>query len=164
MTLLQQYVKKERKELREQGVQVHVYGELDQLARGPRTAVREIEEATRGGRALQLNLMISYGARAEILRAARELAREAAAGELDPETIDEARFTGHLFTADLPDPDLLIRTSGEQRISNFMLWQIAYAELYMTPTLWPDFTRRDLFDAILEYQSRDRRFGRVGAG
>ena len=164
MTLLQKYVKKERDELREQGVEVHVHGDLDRLTPGPRRAVEEIEEATRGGASLALNLMISYGGRTEILRAARTLAREARAGTLDPDSIDEALFSRYLFTGDLPDPDLLIRTSGEQRISNFMLWQIAYAELYITPTLWPDFDRRHLFDAIVEFQNRDRRFGRVGAG
>jgi undecaprenyl diphosphate synthase len=162
MTLLQQYVKRERDELREQGVEVRVYGDLDRMATGPRAAIDEIEAATRGGTSLSLNLMISYGGRMEIVRAARMLADDVAAGRVDPGTIDERAFAARLFTADVPDPDLLIRTSGEQRISNFMLWQLAYTELYITPALWPDFTREHLFAAILEYQKRERRFGRVG--
>jgi undecaprenyl diphosphate synthase len=96
-------------------------------------------------------------------RAVRLLAEDAAAGRIDPAEIDEAALGGRLYTADWPDPDLLIRTSGEMRISNFLLWQLAYAELYVTPVLWPDFTRRHLFEAILEFQRRDRRFGRVSA-
>ena len=97
------------------------------------------------------------------LWAARSLARDAAEGRLDPDTIDEAAVRSRLYTADCPDPDLLIRTSGERRISNFLLWQLAYAELYISPVLWPDFTRRELFEALRDYQQRDRRFGRVNA-
>ena len=111
----------------------------------------------------RLNLFISYGARAEIVRAARALAHEAAAGRLDPETIDEETLSARLYTADCPDPDLLIRTSGEQRISNFLLWQLAYAELYITTCSGPTSARRDLFEAIAEFQRRDRRYGRVTA-
>src|SRR5690606_3100320 len=117
-----------------------------------------------GGLRLRLNLMISYGGRAEIARAARHLAERAAAGDLDPAMIDEDRFASELYTAGLPDPDLLIRTSGEQRISNFLLWQLAYTELFGSPVLWPDFTRDHLFAAILDYQRRERRFGGVAAG
>ncbi len=163
MALLQRYVKKEREELRQQGVEVRVHGDLDRLASGPRRAVDEIQHATRGGSELLLNLMISYGGRADIVRAARSLAEDAAAGRLRPEEIDECTLSGRLCTAGISDPDLLMRTSGEQRISNFMLWQVAYSELYITPTLWPDFTRHDLYLAIAEYQRRERRFGRVGA-
>jgi undecaprenyl diphosphate synthase len=107
--------------------------------------------------------MISYGARAELVRAARRLAERAVAGELDPSSIDERCFSQELYTAAVPDPDLLIRTSGEQRISNFLLWQLAYTELYVTPVLWPDFRREHLWAAIADYQKRDRRYGRVGA-
>jgi undecaprenyl diphosphate synthase len=164
MTLLQQYVKREREELCRQGVRVRVFGDLDRMDAGPRAAIAEIESATAGGTHLALNLMISYSGRAEIIRAARILATEAAAGRIDPSDIDEAAFTRRLFTNGLPDPDLLIRTSGEQRISNFMLWQLAYTEMYITPALWPDFTRENLFAALLEYQKRERRFGRIGAG
>jgi undecaprenyl diphosphate synthase len=164
MSLLQQYVKRERDELREQGVRVRVFGDIERMEPGPRSAIAEIENATRGGARLALNLMISYSGRLEIIRAARSLAEDVAAGRLHPADIDEASFAVRLFTGASPDPDLLIRTSGEQRISNFMLWQLAYTELYITPTLWPDFTREHLFQAIIEYQKRERRFGRVGAG
>lgn len=163
MRLLQQYVKREAAELKSQGVEVHVHGDLDRLGPGPRKAVAAIERLTRGGAALHLNLMISYSGRAEIARAARRLAEKVATGEVTPDGVDEAAFAAELYTGDLPDPDLLIRTSGEQRISNFMLWQLAYTELYITPTLWPDFTREDLFQALHAYQKRDRRFGRVPA-
>jgi undecaprenyl diphosphate synthase len=161
MKLLQRYVAKERDELVRQGVEVMVFGDLDRLSSGPRKAVDMIQTTTAGGRNLRLNLMISYGGRAEITRAVRLIAAAVKRGELDPADIDEAVIANHLYTAGLPDPDLLIRTSGEQRISNFMLWQLAYTELYITPTLWPDFRRADLEAAIHEYQKRERRFGRV---
>jgi undecaprenyl diphosphate synthase len=163
MGLLQRYVVRERDELKRQGVAVRIFGERDRLGTGPRRAIEEIEQVTRGGRVLQLNLMISYGSRAEIVRAARRLAERVRAGELLPDDIDEAAFTAELYTAGMPDPDLLIRTSGEQRISNFMLWQLAYTELYITPILWPEFRREQLFEAIDDYQKRERRFGRVTA-
>ncbi|HET9482282.1 MAG TPA: polyprenyl diphosphate synthase [Candidatus Polarisedimenticolia bacterium] len=163
MSLLEEYIAREMQELREQGVRVRILGDLGRLTGGARAAVDRIVDATAGGTALTLNLCISYSSRAEIARAARELAREAAAGRLDPEGIDEDAIACRLYTAPCPDPDLLIRTSGEMRVSNFLLWQLAYAEFYVTPVLWPDFTRRHLFEAILEFQRRDRRFGRVTA-
>ncbi len=164
MGLLRLYAEKEKRELRRQGVEVHVLGELHRLDSGTRAAVDAITEGTRGGDALRLNLMISYSGREELLRAIRAMAREAAAGRLDPESIDEASLERNLFTAGLPDPDLLIRTSGELRISNFLLWQLAYTEIHVTPVLWPDFTREHLFEAVLDFQGRERRFGRVTAG
>jgi undecaprenyl diphosphate synthase len=112
---------------------------------------------------LTLNLFISYGARAELVRAVQRLARDAVEGRVAPESIGEREIEACLYTADCPDPDLLIRTSGEQRISNFLLWQMAYTELFISPVLWPDFSRRELFEAILDYQNRERRFGRVTA-
>ena len=161
MSVLQVYVEKERHALAEKGVEVRVLGETERLNSLSRRAVRRIEEATRGGRKLRLNLMISYGGREEIVRAARNLAAEAQAGRLAPDAIDSSRFGAALFTQGLPDPDLLIRTSGEFRISNFMLWQVAYTELYITPVYWPDFTQEDFVDAVLDYQRRERRFGTV---
>lgn len=161
MGLLQLYARKERDELRRQGVEVHVLGDLTRVDDATRSAVDEIVTGTRGGEALRLNLMISYGGREEILRAARLLAERVERGELDPSDIDSDALEGALFTAGLPSPDLLIRTSGEHRISNFMLWQLAYTELHITPVFWPDFDREDLFEAILDFQHRDRRFGRV---
>lgn len=163
MRLLRRYARQEREELRRQGVEVRVYGDLDRLAPGPRRAVEEIESHTRGGRNLKLSLMISYGGRAEIARAARLLAERVARGEISPADIDEGMFSNALYTAGIPDPDLLIRTSGEQRISNFLLWQLAYTELFVTPVLWPDFRREHLWQAIYDYQRRERRFGRVTA-
>jgi undecaprenyl diphosphate synthase len=163
MALLQEYIAREVASLRQRGVGVRILGNLDRLPASVRDAVARIEDETSAGRALALNLCISYSARAEITRAARRLAEQAAAGALDPAAIGEDTVAAELYTAPWPDPDLLIRTSGEMRISNFLLWQLAYAELYVTPVLWPDFTRRDLFEAILAFQGRNRRFGRVSA-
>ncbi len=164
MRLLCDYAESEHEELAGQGVEVRVLGEVVRLDAAAREAVRLIEDATRGGPALRLNLMISYGGREEIVRAARRLAHQARAGRLDPGAIDANAVEGMLFTRGLPDPDLLIRTSGERRISNFLLWQLAYTEFYVSSVLWPDFTREDLFAAILDYQRRERRFGVVNTG
>jgi len=161
MDLLEEYIALESAELRERGVRVRVLGDLERLSGSGREAIDRVESATAEGRALSLNLCISYSSRGEITRAARLLAEDALAGRLTPGEIDEDALARRLYTADTPDPDLLIRTSGEMRISNFLLWQLAYAELYVTPVLWPDFTRQHLFEAILEFQRRDRRFGRV---
>ncbi|MBA3498674.1 MAG: di-trans,poly-cis-decaprenylcistransferase [Gemmatimonadales bacterium] len=161
MSLLEEYIARELDNLRSKRVTVCVLGDLGRLAPGARQAVDRIMADTAGGSDLALNLCISYSSRAEIARAARQLAEDAVAGRLVPAEIDEDAVARRLYTAPWPDPDLLIRTSGEQRISNFLLWQLAYAELYVTPMLWPDFTRRDLFEAILEFQRRERRFGRV---
>lgn len=163
MALLQSYARRERDELKRKGVEVHVLGELERVDPTTKKAVDTIVEGTQGGRKLRLNLMISYGGREEILRATRTLAERVAAGEITADAIDETAFAATLFTAGLPDPDLLIRTSGEYRVSNFMLWQLAYTELHITPVLWPDFTREHLYQAVLDYQRRERRFGRVPA-
>ena len=116
----------------------------------------------KGGSELRLNLMVSYGGREELVRAVRLLSRMAGDGLLDPGSIDADLIEGALYTAGLPDPDLLVRTSGEQRVSNFMLWQLAYTEIHITPALWPDFDRDDFYAALLDYQRRERRFGEVG--
>ena len=136
-------------------------GEMERIDASTRKAVDTIVEGTRGGTALRLNLMISYGGREELVRSARELARRAVEGTLAPEDIDDETLASTLFTAGLPDPDLLIRTSGEYRISNFLLWQMAYTEMHISEVLWPDFDRENLFEAIVDYQHRERRFGRV---
>jgi undecaprenyl diphosphate synthase len=164
MQLLEEYVARDGDELRKQGVTVRVMGDLEPLAEPARGAIRQIERDTAAGTALKLNICLSYGSRAELARAARQLGEEVAAGRLRPEDIDEAMLAARLYTAGLPDPDLLIRTSGEHRLSNFLLWQLAYAEFLVTPVLWPDFTRQDLFAALEEYARRDRRFGRIPAG
>jgi undecaprenyl diphosphate synthase len=161
MSLLEEYVAREAEELRARGVRVTVFGELDRLTPTAAAAVDRVVSETAANDTLRLNLFISYGGRAELVRAAQLLARDVADGRLRPEDIDEDEIRQRLFTADTPDPDLLIRTSGEQRLSNFLLWQVAYSELYISPVLWPDFGRRELYEAILEFQSRERRFGRV---
>jgi len=148
-------------DLRERRVAVRFLGELDRLVPSAREAVERIVATTAGGDALALNICVSYGSRAEITRAARLLAEDVAAGRLRAEQVDEEALARRLYTAEWPDPDLLIRTSGEQRISNFLLWQLAYAEFHVSPVLWPDFTRQHFFEAILDFQRRDRRFGRV---
>jgi undecaprenyl diphosphate synthase len=161
MSLLEEYVEREAEELEEKGIRVRVLGDLSRLTASAAAAVERVTCSTSSNNRLILTLFISYSARDEITRAARQLARDAQAGRIAVEDIDEDAMRARLYTADTPDPDLLIRTSGERRISNFLLWQLAYAELYITPVLWPDFTRRDLFEAICDYQRRERRFGRV---
>jgi undecaprenyl diphosphate synthase len=163
MSLLEEYIAREVDDLDRKGVRVHVFGEIGRLTPAAAAAVDRVMTATEGNDQLALNLFISYGGRAELVRAARRLAEDVEAGRLTVDGIDEEEFRRRLFTADCPDPDLLIRTSGEQRLSNFLLWQLAYTELFISPVLWPDFGKRELFDAILDYQSRDRRFGRVTA-
>lgn len=161
MSLLEEYINSELDELREQGVRVRVHGDLTRLSGAAARAVHRAVAETAHCSRLGLNLFISYGGRAELVRAMRLLADDVHAGRLRPEDIDEGIIRTRLFTQDCPDPDLLIRTSGERRLSNFMLWQVAYAELYIAPELWPDFDRVALFEAILDFQSRDRRFGKV---
>jgi len=161
MSLLEEFIAREAADLAQQGVHVHVHGDLDRLSPAAASAVERVCRETSSGTRLGLNLFISYGGRAELVRAARALARDVQRGALTPEDIDEAQFRARLFTADCPDPDLLIRTSGERRLSNFLLWQVAYAELYISSVLWPDFNRATLYEAICDFQRRDRRFGRV---
>jgi undecaprenyl diphosphate synthase len=161
MELLEEFIAREVAELRAEGVTVHVLGELSRLTPSARAAVQRIERETGAGGKLALNLCISYSSRAEITRAARLLAEEVQAGIRRVDEIDEEAVAARLLTAPWGDPDLLIRTSGEHRVSNFLLWQLAYTELYLTTVLWPDFTRRHLYEAILDYQRRERRFGKV---
>jgi len=163
MSLLEEYIAREADELATQGVRVQVLGDLARLTPAAASAAATLIERTAHNDRLVLNLFISYGSRAEIVRAAQLLAEDVRAGRLAPADIDEERMAERLYTAGVPDPDLLIRTSGEQRISNFLLWQVAYAELYMSPVLWPNFRKHELFAAILDFQQRDRRFGRVTA-
>ena len=159
MGLLRHYLRGEIAELHRNGVRLRVIGKRGRLAPDIVTLIENAEALTRDNIGVNLTIALSYGGRAEIIATVRRLAEKAAAGELTPEAIDEATFAQHLFTADIPDPDLLIRTSGEQRISNFLLWQCAYAELVFTKTLWPDFGRVDLEQAIADYGGRERRYG-----
>ncbi len=161
MGLLKYYAEKERDELRKKGIRVRILGDLDRVDEDVREAVEQIEKVTADGQRLHLNLMLSYSGRDELLRAARLLAEEAVRGRMAPDEIDQDALEEVLYTRGLPDPDLLIRTSGEFRLSNFMLWQLAYTEIHISPVLWPDFTREDLKAAVHEYQRRERRFGRV---
>jgi undecaprenyl diphosphate synthase len=161
MSLLEEYIAHEVSELRGQGVRVRVLGDRSRLVPTARAAVERVERDTRTGARLSLNLCISYSSRAELARAARLLAEEVLKGTKRLEDLDEAALQSKLYTAEWADPDLLIRTSGEQRLSNFLLWQLAYTEIYITPVLWPDFSRRSLYEAILDYQRRERRFGNV---
>jgi len=163
MSLLEEYIAREADELHQRGVRVRALGALERLTAEASAAVERVVAQTAGNDRMILNLFISYGARAELARAARLLAQDAAAGRIDATSIDETAFASRLYTAECPDPDLLIRTSGEQRLSNFLLWQLAYSELYMSPVLWPDFTRGNLYEAIRDFQLRERRFGRVPA-
>jgi len=159
MGLLRHYLRGEIAELHRNGVRLRVIGDRGRLSADIVALIENAEALTRDNQSINLTVALSYGGRAEIVAAARAVAAKAAAGRLAPEAIDEALIAAHLFTADLPDPDLLIRTSGEQRISNFLLWQCAYAELVFTKTLWPDFGRADLEQAITEFSGRERRYG-----
>jgi undecaprenyl diphosphate synthase len=159
MGLLRLYLVNEIDELHRNGVRLRVIGQLSRLNPEIVKLIDEAERRTAANRRLNLTVALSYGGRAEIAGAARQIAEEVKAGRLDPSQIDEDQFARHLLTRDMPDPDLLIRTSGEKRISNFLLWQCAYAELVFLDRLWPDFTRDDLEFAIREFHGRDRRYG-----
>jgi undecaprenyl diphosphate synthase len=161
MSLLLQTLRKEINDLIEKNVRLITLGEIEALPKKPRQAMEEGMEATSGNDGLVLNLALNYGGREEIVRAVQQLARKAADGEVIPESIDSRIFSRHLYTGGIPDPDLLIRTSGESRISNFLLWQLAYTEIYITDVLWPDFRRKNLWEAIRDFQKRERRFGKV---
>ena len=159
MALLLQFFKSEIDELDEKNVRVLILGDKETMPAPQRAALLEAERRTRSNTGLRLCLAVNYGGRAELARAARLLARDAAEGKLDPSRIDEAMIAGRLYTADVPDVDLLIRTSGEMRLSNFLLWQCAYAEFLFPETLWPDFTAEDFRRCLAQYQARTRRFG-----
>ena len=162
MGLLRLYLRQEIKELDQRGVRMRFIGQRSLLADDIVSLIEEAEEKTKSNTALNLVVALSYGARQEITAASRSIAQRVGSGELDISTIDETVISQHLETAGMPDPDLVIRTSGEQRISNFLLWQVAYAELVFTDTLWPDFSQEDLRDAINEYHRRERRYGATG--
>lgn len=159
MRLLESSVEEELPSLVENNVRLRTLGELESVGEGVRRSVERAIRATERNTGLTLLIALNYGGRRELVRAARTLAAGVARGEIVPEAIDEAGITAALDTAGVPDPDLLIRTSGEYRLSNFLLWQVAYTELLVLPTLWPDFAPRDLYGAVAEYQRRSRRFG-----
>jgi undecaprenyl diphosphate synthase len=159
MELLISTINKEIKKLMENNVRLNTIGDIEMLPKKCHDELNNAIEKTSGNTGLVLTLALSYSSRREIVQAAQQIAVKVEKGELKAADIDEEMFTKHLHTADMPDPELLIRTSGEYRISNYLLWQIAYAELYFTDKLWPDFRREDLYEAILDYQKRERRFG-----
>lgn len=159
MGLLRHYLRGEIAELHANGVRLQVIGDRSRLSSDIVTMIANAEELTGANDRLRLIVALSYGGRDEIARAARRIAEEVKAGRVQPEAIDEACFAGYLLTAGVPDPDLVIRTSGEQRLSNFLLWQSAYSELVFTETLWPDFGKSDLEGALRDYQGRERRYG-----
>ena len=159
MNLLRFYIRRELNELIRNGVQLRFLGEIQEMSPDIVDLLQDAEEKTRHNRALVMTIALNYGSRRELALAAKRLAAKVAAGELDLDDIDEDSFGASLNTLDLPDPDLLIRTSGEQRVSNFLLWQLAYTEFVFLPTHWPDFTKEHLETAIAEFQRRDRRYG-----
>lgn len=163
MSLLVEYINKEIEELHQNGIRLQVLGDYRNL---PTASVRAIDNAlqkTAANQGMVLNIALNYGARDEIIRAVQQIAIQVKQGHLDPEQISEYHFQEALYTAGMPDPDLLIRTAGEMRISNFLLWQIAYAELWFSPVMWPEFNREELLKAIWDFQQRDRRFGGLNA-
>lgn len=157
--LMEEVLDTELEEMNQNGVQLRVIGRLDAIDPMLLEKCRRAEEVTRGNSRLILNVGINYGGRAEIVDAVKNLVARVACGELDPESIDEELLSRSMYTSGLPDPDLLIRTGGDSRISNFLLWQLAYTELWITPVCWPEFNRVHLLQAILDYQQRDRRYG-----
>jgi undecaprenyl diphosphate synthase len=159
MALLRHYLRGEIAELHRNGVRLKVIGQVARFAPDIVSMIEHAEATTRGNPRITLTIGLSYGGRAEIVAAVRSIAAQVACGKLAPEAVDEECIARHLFTADIPDPDLLIRTSGEQRISNFLLWQCAYSELVFTKTLWPDFSKHDLDRAIDDFCGRERRYG-----
>jgi undecaprenyl diphosphate synthase len=162
MALLKKFLRNEEREFHENKIRLRAIGRLSDLPKSVRRELNHVMQTTEHYKDATLVLALSYGGRTEIAHAAQELARKAKAGTLDPETLDEAAISANLYAPDIPDPDLLIRTSGEMRISNFLLWQVSYAELYITDTLWPDFREEQLVKAVEEYGRRHRRFGLVG--
>ncbi|MFT5618494.1 MAG: undecaprenyl diphosphate synthase [Arenicella sp.] len=161
MRLLVSTIRKETATLTKNNVKLNAIGDISKLPKACQRELAEAMEITKNNTRLTLNLALSYSGRSELLQATKKIAEQVQAGKLNAEEIDEAYFSNCLDTRQMPDPELLIRTSGELRISNFLLWQLAYSELYFTPTLWPDFRRTHLHEAIIDYQSRERRFGKI---
>ncbi|MGF1571429.1 MAG: isoprenyl transferase [Nodosilinea sp.] len=163
MTLFERVLRQELREMMAEDVRIRFVGNLLALPPSLQEEIQQAVTQTQGNRGIDFTVATNYGGRQEIVQACRALAAQVQRGELSPEDITEALFSQHLYTADSLDPDLLIRTSGEMRISNFLLWQLAYAEIYVTDTLWPDFDTAEFHQALSAYQRRDRRFGRVKA-
>lgn len=161
MTLLKQFLESERQELMDNNIRLNAIGQIERLPANVQHALQESMALTKNNDKMCLNLALSYGGRAEIVKMVKDIAVKIKEGRLDPDSITTELISEHLYTGQIPDPDLLIRTSGEMRISNFLLWQIAYTEIYVTDTLWPDFGRDEFFRILKDYQQRERRFGKV---
>jgi len=163
MTLLKKFLISEQKEMLDNNIRLNTIGQTERLPEDVRRELQKNIMLTRKNDGLILNLALSYGGRAEIVRAVKEIAIKAKDGRIDPDSITPDLISKHLYTAEMPDPDLLIRTSGEMRISNFLLWQLAYTEIFITDTLWPDFGKDEFMRILKNYQQRERRFGKVGS-
>jgi len=161
MVLLKRFLISERDELMARGVRLNILGQMEKLPEDIREEAMKTVGMTQSNQGMALNLALSYGSRQEICAGVQALAREIKAGRIQPHEITEEMISDHLYTRQMPDPDLIIRTSGEFRLSNFMMWQAAYSELFITDTLWPDFTREEFIEILINFQERDRRFGKV---
>lgn len=161
MTLLRNYMKTCLKTAKKNDMKIRVIGDIAPLDDDIKKRIHELEEASKDNGGLNFTIALNYGSRDEIVRAVRKVAQDCVDGKVDPEDIDEKLYSSYLDTWDIPDPDLLIRTSGEQRLSNYLLWQLAYSEFYFTDVPWPDFTKEELIRAIEQYNNRDRRFGGI---
>lgn len=161
MAILKKFIEKEQQELMDNNVRLTAIGEIERLPKDVRQTLHKTINLTQKNDGMLLNLALSYGSRAEIVKMVKEIAIKTAAGTIVPDLITAELISEHLYTKDIPDPDLLIRTSGEMRISNFLLWQIAYTEIFVTNTLWPDFSKDEFFRILKDYQQRERRFGKV---
>lgn len=161
MNLLDKFLINEEPEMLANNIRLGVIGQPRRLPEYVQRTIRRVLDSTQSNEGMLLNLALSYGGRTEILEMVQAISRKVAAGTLSPDAIDKKLIEAHLYTHNLPDPDILIRTSGEMRISNFLLWQLAYTEIFVTTTLWPDFSREEFIDILNQYQRRDRRFGKV---
>lgn len=161
MNLLRQYLSRDFEKLDKENIRIRFIGERDMLADDIVLKMNELENLTKNNTAATLVIALSYGSRAEIVHGVRALGMKIKKGEISPEDVDEKTISEALYTKDIPDPDILIRTSGEQRLSNYLLWQLAYAEFFFTPTLWPDFTATELKQIMETYQTRERRYGKI---
>lgn len=161
MTLLKRFIHSEKKEMMDNHIRLNALGQIDRLPEDVSKTLKDAMEETRNNTGMCLNLALSYGSRDEITCMVQSIADKVKKGIIPVSSIDETLISNHLFTAGMPDPDLMIRTSGEMRISNFLMWQLSYAEIYFTPTLWPDFNEEEYKNIIADYQHRDRRFGQI---
>jgi undecaprenyl diphosphate synthase len=161
MTLLKKFLISERKEMMDNNIRLNAIGQIERLSEDVRQELHHSMRLTEKNSGMILNLALSYGGRAEIVKAVKEIAKDIKTGQIDADSITPELISKHLYTREMPDPDLLIRTSGEMRISNFLLWQIAYTEICVTDTLWPDFSKDELLQILKNYQERERRFGKV---